>query len=236
MAERVSQEGPLLDQLDRPMLRDRAAASVRSLLFRGELVPGSAIREQDLSAQLGVSRNPVREALIVLEAEGLITFHGPQRGYQVLELTDDYLSELYSIRAVLEGAAAEFAAADPSDADLDVLQLLTTEMSAAYRVGDLTRLGHLDMTFHGKVVAMAGHSLLSQSWERYRNIVTFAMAVTLRPTYSQIYGIDRAHKKIVDVIAQRNQEEARRIARDHVLHYLNIYLGTSKAQPEYAEE
>jgi DNA-binding GntR family transcriptional regulator len=220
----------VLDQLDRPMLRDRAAAAVRSLLFSGELPPGAPIREQELSAQLGVSRNPVREALILLEAEGLITFHGPQRGYQVLELTDDYLSELYTVRAVLEGAAAEFAAADPSEEDLEALRRLTTEMSSAYRVGDLTRLGHLDMTFHEQVVSMAGHRLLAQSWQRYRNIVTFSMAVTLPPTYSQIYGIDAAHRRIVDVIGQRDKEEARKTAQAHVLHYLDIYLGAVKTQ------
>ena len=96
----------------------------------GALAPGERLREIDLAARVGASRTPVREALRMLEADGLVT-HEPRLGVIVRSLDYAEVVELYEMRAVLEGTAARLAARAASDVELGELRSLNDEFAAA---------------------------------------------------------------------------------------------------------
>ena len=87
-----------------PTAAESVLHELRSALAAGRLLPGQQLVQEDLAADLGVSRVPIRESLKILEGEGHVTYH-PNRGYFVTELSADDLIELYRIRQILEAEA-----------------------------------------------------------------------------------------------------------------------------------
>src|SRR6266568_3041896 len=102
-------------------LHDEVAAQLRDRIFAGELLPGMFLDEARLAEQLGISRTPLREALKVLTAEGLVR-HEPRRGCFVREVTGKDLDEIFPVIALLEGRCAREAALNATDADLQALE------------------------------------------------------------------------------------------------------------------
>jgi DNA-binding GntR family transcriptional regulator len=93
-----------------PTAQEAVLVEVRSRILRGDIAPGTPVRQEDLAASLGVSRVPVREALRMLESEGHVTYI-PHRGYRVTELDLDDLEEIYHLRALIEDDLARHALA-----------------------------------------------------------------------------------------------------------------------------
>jgi DNA-binding GntR family transcriptional regulator len=102
-------------------LHDEVAAKLRERIFAGDLAPGRFIDEPALCAELSISRTPLREALKVLTAEGLVR-HEPRRGCFVSEITERDLDEIFPVIALLEGRCAFEAANNATDADLQALE------------------------------------------------------------------------------------------------------------------
>ena len=104
-------------------LHDEVAATLRERIFSGELLPGSFLDEVQLTEALQISRTPLREALKVLTAEGLVR-HEPRRGCFVNQVTEQDLDEIFPVIALLEGRCAFEAARHATDADLLALEEL----------------------------------------------------------------------------------------------------------------
>lgn len=211
-----------LQRLDRSLVRDQVAEAVRDLLLSGALPPGAPAREVEIASQLGVSRNPVREALVRLENEGLLVSDGPQRGLRVLTPDHALLEELYSLRGLLEGYAAELAAARRTDADLKEMRRTAQLMGPAYERGDVTELARLDMHFHATSVASSGHRLLVDAWSRCKNLFWFATRFAVESMYD-IDGLDRAHFKLLRPLEKGDGAKAAEYARHHVAHFFGLY-------------
>src|SRR5919112_2322237 len=102
-------------------LHDEVASQLRDRIFAGELSPGMFLDEAKLAEQMKISRTPLREALKVLTAEGLVR-HEPRRGCFVNEVTEQDLDEIFPVIALLEGRCAYEAAQNATDADLAALE------------------------------------------------------------------------------------------------------------------
>jgi DNA-binding GntR family transcriptional regulator len=109
-------------------LHDEVAAQLRERIFAGELAPGSFLDEVRLAEQLKISRTPLREALKVLTAEGLVR-HEPRRGCFVNQVTERDLDEIFPVIALLEGRCAREAAEHATDADLEALDALHQKLA-----------------------------------------------------------------------------------------------------------
>ena len=120
-------------------LHDEVAAQLRDRIFAGELMPGTFLDEARLAQQLRISRTPLREALKVLTAEGLVR-HEPRRGCFVNEVTEQDLNEIFPVIALLEGRCAYEAALHASDADLQALERCTTNSPGMPRPGASTSI------------------------------------------------------------------------------------------------
>jgi DNA-binding GntR family transcriptional regulator len=141
-------------------LRDLVAREVRRRILVGDLAPGERLVEERLAELLGVSRNPVREAMRVLAAEGFVEVT-PRRGAAVARLSADEAEELFDVRMALEGLAARLAARKRSPDAIERLRFLLERARAAVEAGDLTGVADLNTEFHAAVVDAAGNAYLS---------------------------------------------------------------------------
>jgi DNA-binding GntR family transcriptional regulator len=170
----VTVPGPL-DQLTietqpSPALSATVVPAIRRMITTGELPQGVHLREAELATALGMSRGPVREALIELAREGLVVLRR-HRGAQVITLTTEDAEEVYTLRRALERLAVERACGKLTanhlaelDAILDRMRELDADYSPAVAVD-------LDLAFHDVLVRAARHARLERSWQQIRSQV-----------------------------------------------------------------
>lgn len=205
--------------IDRSTLRERVSDALREIILSGHFTPGQPIREQQVAAMLKVSRGPIREALIQLGSEGLLRFD-PYRGHAVIDPDPEHLDELYSFRALLEGFAAERAAVQRTEAELEHLHNLVNEMSKCIAARDRQAILQYDMAFHETIVRAARHGMLFRCWTSVKNQVVLVMNFTAARLYRELKDIDVRHREILTLIEQRDAIGAGEASRHHILDLL----------------
>ena len=132
-------------------LHDEVAAQLRERIFDGELLPGTFLDEADLAEQMRISRTPLREALKVLTAEGLVR-HEPRRGSFVNEATEQDLDEIFPVIALLEGRCAYEAARNATDADLQALEGLHEKLKRHARARRINDYYEVNFAIHEAIM------------------------------------------------------------------------------------
>lgn len=152
-------------EVARDTLQQRVAIRLRELLIQGVLAPGAKLNERELCERLGVSRTPLREAIRLLAAEGLITLD-PGRGAfaPVFSLAD--VAHTFDVLAVLEGLAAELAASQITEAELEELQGLQLEMQSAFERHDLPHYYRANARTHELLSAASRNPVLRATWQQ----------------------------------------------------------------------
>ena len=197
--------------LHRP-LRSLVRDELRRLVVTGELPPGARMGEEALAARLGVSRNPVREALQALAGEGFVEIV-PRRGAFVAQISAAQAEELFAVRLALEPLAARLAARHADEADLAGLRDVLDQARASAEAGDLDRLTWLNTEFHSLVVATGRNdylALLVAPMARRVQCVFRASAPT-RTAHSW-----REHEELLQAVADHDEQAAEASAAVHV--------------------
>jgi DNA-binding GntR family transcriptional regulator len=191
------------------LLRDDIYGSVRADILACRLAPGEEMREQDLAQKYNVSRAPIRDALLRLEREHLVTVNARQ-GSRVNPISLSDAREIFQMRSVLEPVCAAMAA---EDASLDILQGLD-----AYRVFDAAgSFIEYNRAFHTAVAEASGNRRMARA-----SIDLIDQSERLvRVSLASIRGRDPAqlvaeHGLLIDAIQSRNARAATRLVRDHV--------------------
>jgi DNA-binding GntR family transcriptional regulator len=153
-------------------LYEEVAELLRQRIFNRELEPGSWIDELKLAEEYGISRTPLREALKVLAAEGLVTMK-VRRGAYVTEVSDKDLSDVYHLLSLLESDAAGVVAARASDAELAELEALHAELEAAGAPGKVNRQNFFAVNerFHMRLLAIADNRWRDQMVADLRKVM-----------------------------------------------------------------
>jgi DNA-binding GntR family transcriptional regulator len=192
-----------------------AARILRGAILSGELAPGQVLGEESLGKQLGISRTPIREALLRLHNEGLVDMPA-NRPAAVTSFTQDDLYELHSLRAVLEGHAASEAATRLDDADFTVLRDSVGRYGKLQKEDkDLPRLVDENFTFHGRIVSAAAS-------DRLRAMIRQVSAVPLIYKSYMTYSREnrttayRHHADILEALQARDADEAERRMKAHI--------------------
>ena len=154
-------------------LHDQVAQQLRDLIFAGTLSPGAFVDENRLCEQWAISRTPLREALKVLSAEGLIR-HEPRRGCFVNEVTEQDLDEIFPVIALLEGRCAYEAAVHAGDADLQALETLHEQLQQSAQRGEIPAYYAANFAIHEAIIAIAGNKWLAQVISDLRKILKLA--------------------------------------------------------------
>ena len=194
------------------------AASLRAAILNGTLRSGAPLVERRLADELGVSRAPVREALRVLEEEGLVvTF--PYKGTYVRQVTPRTVDEILSLRGVLEGFAAERALPRLVEEHGERLRTLLDQMSRAAADGDEDALVELHMAFHRTFYELSDHSLLLQFWTIMETQLRLYDRVH-QQAYASLEQYVQAHVGIADLVsaegAERLLPQLRHLLVEHI--------------------
>ncbi len=205
------------EEVGRSTMVGAAYDMLRRRILSNELPPGARFLEPELAQQLGMSRTPVREALIRLEAEELVRVI-PRRGIQIAPVSVHAMEEIYEIVTALEAAAARrLAGRMPDAARLAPLRAALERMDAALDAarldaGRLDAWGDADEAFHRALITQAGNERLAAVALRYRDQVGRVRTATLR-LRRELKRSNKAHWALLDAIAAGDAELAARLHR-----------------------
>jgi DNA-binding GntR family transcriptional regulator len=188
-------------------LREQVVDQIRTAIIEGRLKPNDHVVEQSLTEQLGVSRTPVREALILLEREGLLVA-SRNRGCFVRVFTPEDVRAIFSMRTVLENFAGELII-DRLTSDDHAQMQASIELQQRYiKNGDFKNVRSTDMAFHRYLIEMSEHPLLMRSWSELVAQIAALLYVRAEaiPDYDEYLAI-RDHQAIVDAYRQRDIQQ-----------------------------
>jgi DNA-binding GntR family transcriptional regulator len=212
-------------------LRTQVVAKLRGAIVDGHFPPGIRLIERELCELLGVSRTLIREALRQLEAEGWVE-NVPYRGPTVAATSADEARQLYEIRAVLEGWAAQRCAENATDEDRTELSELVEQLAAAERQGDLKQMMEILDGFHEKLLQSAGNQMLTTYLESLRSRLRRLRAVSLRQPGRARQTIEEK-RILLEAIKQRDGKKARKAREQHVLNAARNVTAALVEQPSH---
>ena len=213
-------------------LHEEAADRLRELIEQGRLAPGARLNERLLTAQLGVSRTPLREAFKVLATEGLVELL-PNRGAVVTQLDPARLSEALVVMGALEALAGELACASASDAQIKEIRALHYEMLAYHARGDLAGYFKFNQAIHLKIVKYSGNATLYNIYRQLNGNVRRAryMANLSKERWDAAV---REHDEILAALGARDVKRIKALLSDHLAHKLASVLAALPAREKAA--
>ena len=195
---------------------------VRDMILHLEIAPGANLDEASLEREFGVSRTPVREALIRLASEGLITLL-PNRGARVTPIDVSDLSELFESLELAQRATLRWCATRRPEAALDELRVLADDFAQAAEARDYERMGEANQAFHQKIGATCGNKYFAQLYNSLLTIslrvarMVFAHSQQDPEDQARYYaGVIREHEAMIAAIEAGDAEAAEALGRDHV--------------------
>ncbi|WHY92506.1 GntR family transcriptional regulator [Neobacillus cucumis] len=218
-----------LDEIGESRLPQRAYLATRRAIRHLQLHPGQTVLEREMAEILGMSRTPVREALVRLEMEGWVRLI-PRRGFVVAPIVADDLQQIYEVVEGLDGIAASLATKRATSEELDQLDHLIHEQEKALQLEDLLTWTNLDEQFHQFIVDLAQNPRLrgvmdSQSDQLYRARL-YTIKLRPKPTRSIM-----DHKAIVSVMRAGEPEAARMMVQSHRYRARNEILKVIRSLP-----
>lgn len=203
-----------LQKVKRQPIANQVYEAVREAIFRGEMTPGSHLSEVYLSDQLGVSRAPIREALLQLEAEGIVELV-PNKGAFVKGLSYKEIEEIYTARSLLEGYAAASAADHATPDDINKIVKAAEKAKQMAGIGDLRKTLDADFDFHRLVWSVSGHSLIKSILEKLESQIR-AFMIVQAPLFGELVNSVMDHQELADAIGNGDSSAARKVMAEHI--------------------
>ncbi|WP_395709413.1 GntR family transcriptional regulator [Reyranella sp.] len=199
---------------------------IRGQILDGKLRPGERLVEDRLSAELGVSRVPVREALLGLSIEGLVKLE-PRRGATVTEVTPEMVAELVEVRTLLEALNARLAARRHDPAIVGLLQDTLRRGNEAAQSGSPDQLTRLNGEFHDRLAEASRNSVLSDIMRSLRERTSLAFSLNGRARAREDW---KEHAGILAAVIDGDEELAALLASRHVRNAAEAFARAA-AQP-----
>lgn len=200
--------------LPRDLLSQQIAQRLRTMIATDALKPGERLRERTLAEKLNVSRTPFREALKILESDGLVTLL-PNRGAVVTMLSASEIQEKLDVLSVIEGFAGHQACLAASDQEIAEIRALHHEMLAAYERQDRPGYFHLNQAIHAAIVSAAHNRTLEQVFRQInRQLFRYRYQGSVS-TDTWHAAIDE-HDQIVQLLTARDAVHLSELLRAHV--------------------
>jgi len=213
-------------------LHDNVAARLRTLVFERELCAGEFIDELALAEAWQISRTPLREALKVLAAEGLVELV-PRRGCRVVALTDADAEQLFPVMAMLEGRCALEATQHASDDDLAELQRLHAGLERHAAAHDRDGYYRVNHEFHSLVQALAANRWLDRVTADLRRFMRLWRGRQLQLP-GRIEASINEHRVLMDAMQQRDAPRAERAMHDHLMAQLHALKALQRQEQRQA--
>ncbi|SKA34847.1 DNA-binding transcriptional regulator, GntR family [Enhydrobacter aerosaccus] len=218
-------------------LHRRVVDELRQLILARRFKPGERLVEERLAEELGVSRNPVREAIRVLAAEGLVEVSA-NRGASVTTMSAQEARETIELRALLEGHNARLATRRQDKEVIKRIEAVLTKGSLAVANGRFEQLGDLNQKFHAELAAASQNTVLGDVLKRLRDRTAMLFS-TDDPDYQERTWNE--HAAILRAIIDGDERRAASLAAEHVMHAgsdyllaLDLQMPWDAAAPEHA--
>jgi DNA-binding GntR family transcriptional regulator len=212
------------------MLHDEVVGRIRAMLLEGEIRPGARIPERELCDRLNISRTPLREALKVLAAEGLVQLL-PNRGSRAAKLTDQDLRALFEVCQGLEALAGELACERISDARVAEIAAVHADMVRYHRDGDLANYYRCNRFIHEAIVQAAANPVLETVYESVTARIRRARYITPMTPERWTLAV-REHDAIINMLQRRDSVGLAHILRTHLRHKRDEVLQAGFAEVE----
>jgi DNA-binding GntR family transcriptional regulator len=210
---------------DQPLSRsERAYDHVRSGILRGEIPVGATLSDVEISLALGMSKTPVRQALKLLEKEGLLE-RGPRRQLLVRGYTTEHREEILEIREALEQIAVREACRVTPAEEIDYLRLSLLRQKRAAQAGDEATFIELDEEFHLMIARGANLPIVYKLLSELRGFVRIMRLGTTR-SQGHLFRVLEEHEGIVDALERRDEQAAAKALSVH-LHTADYRLDAS---------
>lgn len=196
-------------------LYQEVAERLRQRIFTHELAPGAWIDEQTLANDYGISRTPLREALKVLAAEGLVTLK-PRRGCYVTEISERDLDEIFPLLALLEGRCAAEASQHANAEDMQQLEVLHAELERCARHRQIEQFFDANQAFHLRIQEISGNRWLLQVIQDLRKVLKLTRLHSLSIA-GRLHQSLLEHRSIMAAIKARDVQAAESAMREHLL-------------------
>ena len=195
-------------------LRDVVFNTLREAILKGELRPGERLMEIHLANRLGVSRTPIREAIRMLELEGLVLMI-PRKGAEVAGISEQGLRDVLEVRRSLEELAIELACQRMADDDILELKKTQEEFRRAVRTADAMTIAETDEHYHDIIYNGTGNSRLIQILYNLREqMYRYRLEYIKDADKRQILVVE--HDQILKAIQNRHVAEAKAAIREHI--------------------
>jgi DNA-binding GntR family transcriptional regulator len=200
---------------------------IREAIFDGRLNPGDRLKEEELAQGLGISRTPVREALLVLQAEGLVV-SAPNRGAVVRSYAETEMLDLYDLRSVLEGFAARRAAGNMTDRQLSELERTCERFTRANLERDRRAVSKENLRFHNAITEAAETTKLPDLVRIVCEVPLVYQAFNWF-TAEETEESDRSHRRVLAALRAHDPDRAELSMREHVLEGRDFVLAHLRA-------
>ena len=210
---------------DAPIARSASAVAadlIRAAIVEGRLPPGRRLKEGELAGELGISRTPIREALLILQADGLVD-STPNRGATVRSYELDDLRDMYDLRAVLEGHAARRAAVRLEPARIEELRASCSRFEQVAADGELSAVVTENLFFHETIHTAADSVRLT---DMVRQTIALPLVYRSFVWYSpeQFRASLHYHRQLVGAFERGSSERAEMIMKEHILEALDMLV------------
>jgi DNA-binding GntR family transcriptional regulator len=214
----------------------RGASALRRRILSGKVRPGRPLREVALAAELGVSRNTLREILLVLASEGLVQ-HVPHHGARVVQLRVRDARDIYLVRQLIESAAIERAASRPLEAS-EYLSTAVERLADAAAAHDLDQLVEADLGFHRSLAALLESDRLSALFRTIETQLRLAFSIVAFTDreYEQPEPLVDEHRQLHRLITDGDAMRAKEALLAHLVKYETRLVAVLREQESAGEE
>lgn len=195
-------------------LYEEVAERLRERIFSHEMSPGSWVDEQTIAEEFGISRTPMREAIKVLAAEGLITMK-MRRGAYVTEVSKADLEQIFTVIALLESQACKEVAIKATDKDLSALDAIHLKLEKAAADRDIDGFFSINQDFHDKIQEIAGNKWMTNVIADLRKV----LKLQRRDSLSKRGRLEQSlveHRNILSALLARNPELSESLMKKHM--------------------
>jgi DNA-binding GntR family transcriptional regulator len=208
--------------IPRAALHEQVAQRLRQMLVEGRIAPGAKLNERELSELLNVSRTPLREAIKMLAAEGLVELL-PHRGAIAVSLGEADILNTFEVMAGLEGMTGELAAQRITPAELAEIQAMQFEMMATYTRRDLSAYYQLNARIHAAISAAAKNPVLSQVYQQV-NARLQALRFRSNQDGEKWKRAVKEHEKMIEARAAHDGAAMRDVLQAHLRNKRDVVL------------
>lgn len=188
---------------------------IRRGIITGRYPPGEALREQQLEAEYGASRGPLREALRLLQLRGLVT-HEPRRGFRVREYSPELTEQIYRLRGLLERHSVEALAGKPLDELITALRKANAAMTKHFAAKNIEAYLEANVAFHNAIVKTANNEPLQRAIETLNEMAQPIRFALLASRFAKSKAIPE-HEQIIKLLVKGDLDKAALFMEQHVV-------------------